>query len=187
MFTIGGVVITAAKDRRFKVQSNVVLNDNLWMHRKSDVHCYFYNKQYPCSVEVVCNSSNQGNDYGTDKVFDNLEWRADAWELGKDGWNYKPFVTFDKLSGSTNYQKFSTDLNAVNNNATDDSVPQLSYPNKLVNLRKKFKIWHTTIPRAEGTKRDRIRDTWCHIKLELSTDLSEYRHILHDIIVTYFI
>ena len=75
----------------------------------------------------------------------------------------------------------------MNNNAPDDSVPQLSYPKKPVNLRKKFKIWHTTIPRAEGTKRDRIRDTWCHIKLELSTDLSEYRHILHDIIVTYFI
>lgn len=199
MFTVDNTVFTVAPDRSIP---DTVINlfdgklyaDHIWMHRANKEHCFIYNKQWPAWVEFVCNSNNQGNDYGTDKIFDNLEWRADAWEWNSN-WDYKPFVTFDSLSGSDHYQRFETELNAINGDANRDDLSQLDNPVKPVNLRKKFKVWHTTMPRAkeqdaEGSwiqTRDRIRDTWCHIKLELTPALSNYRHILHDIIVTYFI
>lgn len=196
MFALNGCVITAAQSRGGSiVGTNVVLNDNLWLHRKNrQRHCMFYNKQYPASIEIVCNSNNEGNDYGTDKVFDNMSWRADAWKSNGNAWDYMPFITFTNMEGSDNYQRFSAQFNAVNGNASNNSVPQLSNPHKPINLRKKFKVWYTTMPRAQHLvdgewvqTRDRIRDTWCHIKLELGTNSSLYRNILHDIVVTYFI
>lgn len=199
MFTVDNTVFTVAPDRSIP---DTVINlfdgklyaDHIWMHRANKEHCFIYNKQWPAWIEFICNSNNQGNDYGTDKIFDNLEWRADAWEWNSN-WDYKPFVTFDSLNGSDHYQQFAMELNAVNGDASDNNVPQLDNPVKPVNLRKKFKVWHTTMPRAKEQDadgnwvqtRDRIRDTWCHIKLELTPALSNYRHILHDIIVTYFI
>lgn len=200
MFAINDTVFTVAPDRStpesiINLYNGKLYTDHIWLHRKNiNKHCFIYNKQYSASVEIICNSNNQGNDYGTDKIFDNLEWRADAWERN-DGWDYKPFVTFDNLSGNDHYQRFEMELNAVNGDAPDNNTPQLDNPAKPVNLRKKFKVWHTTMPRAkeqdaEGNwvqTRDRVRDTWCHIKLELTPELSKYRHILHDIIVTYFI
>lgn len=184
MFTIDGTVLTIAP-------SNDTMK--LWMHRSNILqHCNFYGIQYPFWAEIVCNGNNQNSDYGMDKIFDNLNWRADVWEwrINDDNvyeWNYKPFTTYTDISGFDNYQTFSLHFNPVNGTGTE----QLSHPvtpiNHLVNLRKKFKIWYTTIPRADGTRRDRIRDTWCHIRLTGDTSVSNYRHIMHDLTVTYFI
>ena len=199
MFTVSNTVFSVAED--FSVPDGLKTVDNkearfdcIWLHRKNTEHCFIYGKQRPAWIELVCNSNNQGNDYGMDKVFDNLEWRADAWYLGNGAEEYKPFVTFDSLSGSTHYQTFDLVFDAVNGNANRDDLSQLDHPAPPLNLRKKFKVWRTTIPRSNESKTearptgsDRIRDTWCHIKLELSSELSNYRHILHDIAVTYFI
>lgn len=197
LFNIAGVVITAASDKRFVANPGALLNDCLWLHRSNKAYnCRFYNKQHPFWIEVVCNSNNQGNDYGSDKVFDNVSWRADAWQYlsSEQAWQYKPFVTFTMISGFTDYQTFASALNPVNGNAHNDSIPQLSYPERPagreLNLRKKFKVWNTTIPRADATEdghiRDRIRDTWCHLRLTADTGVSKYRHILHDIVISYF-
>jgi hypothetical protein len=189
MFTLEGKTLTVAEHR---VQHTM----NLWRHRADKLnHCSFYGETYPFWFEVVCNSNNQGNDYGMDKVFDNLSWRADVWHYeGQNAWQYKPFVTFTSMNGFDNYQNFSLAFNAVNGDADDNNTAQLSHPQLPLNLRKKFKVWYTTMPRSEESKTDsrptgsdRIRDTWCHIKLIGDDSVSNYRHIMHDLTITYFI
>lgn len=148
-----------------------------------------FNQQRQSSVEVVCNGNNEGSDYGTSKIFDNMAWRADAWEWALDNnaetWTYKPFVTFSRIDGFDDYQKFGRWFNMTTGDA------QTSNPHRPINLRKKFKQWHTTIPRAldenDNEGRDRIRDTWCHITLTLGIAYSRYRHVLHDLAISYFI
>ena len=49
------------------------------------------------------------------------------------------------------------------------------------NLRRKFRDWEATIPR-DG--RNRIRNPWVFLKLEFENS-SDYRLILHDIILNY--
>lgn len=186
MFTIDGHVITAGKSRSVHVPQGFVLNDNLWLHRVDKTHsCRFYNEACPFWIEIVCNSNNEGSDYGLSKVFDNLNWRTDAWEYKDSDWKYKPFITFTELSGKDDYQRFrvSFDRTLGKEQTSDPAMP--------LNLRKKFKVWYTTIPRALDDNNvetlDRIRDAWCHITLKADTSVSKYRHVLHDIVVSYFI
>ena len=189
MFTLGDTVITVARDNgpegRYDYDPDTTRFINLWLHRKNrQNYCYLFNKQFPSSVEIICNSNNEGSDYGLSKVFDNMNWRADAWEWGNNDWQYRPFTTFTHINGFDNYQTFSEALV----DPTEGRGTQK--PGPAHNLRKKFKVWYTTIPRAESSStfaRDRIRDTWCHITLTLGENVSKYRHVLHDISVTYFI
>lgn len=192
MFTIGGHVITAARDK-----SSNNANDTLWLHRRSKVsHCNFYGVQYPFWVEVICNNNNQSSDYGMEKIFDNMSWRSDAWsweqtEAQGEYWRHLPFVTFTSLEGFTNYQTFSCVFDRTSGQE-QTSHPLHPYTSStMLNLRKKFNVWYTTIPRSNessaNTYRDRIRDKWCHVKLTASTDVSYYKYILHDLSVTYFI
>lgn len=191
MFLINGCVLTAAKTVSTVDHAGYVLNDNLWMHRRNRYHhCRFYDFQYPFHVEIVCNSNNDGSDYGANKIFDNLSWRSDAWSwVDNSSWEYKPFVTMTEMYGFDDYQKFSLPFT----NSYPDGA-QTYEPQKPINLRKKFKVWSTTLPRAKhyqnGTwvqSRDRIHDTWCHMTLKAGPDASGYRHVLHDIVVSYFI
>lgn len=200
MFQLNGHVITAASYKNMTVREGTAINDYLWFHRANkQKYCSIYGKQYPSWVEIVCNSNNEMSDYGTDKVFDNVSWRADAWEYVNDGvseWRYMPYLTFSTLSGYDDYQKFNIKFSPVNGTGLG-SKPQLSAPNVMpVNLRKKFKVWHTTFPREMvydytknewETTRNRIRDTWCHIRLTLDDNISCYKHVLHDIQISYFI
>ena len=188
MFTIKGNTLTIA--------DNTSGAATLWLHRgNKNNHCNFYGEQYPFSIEIVCNSNNQGNDYGLSKIFDNMSWRSDAWQWNSDdSWTYKPFVTWTDMNGKNDYQTFSLHFDDVNGNNVDDSTPQVSRPQLPLNLRKKFKVWYTTIPRSDESKTvsrpmgsDRIRDTWCHITLSADTSVSHFRHVLHDLSVTYFI
>jgi hypothetical protein len=189
MFTIDDTVLVVGKDRTKD-------NDysNLWRHRKNyRKYCTFFNKQYPSHIEVVCNGSNDGSDYGTDKIFDNLSWRAEAWKWDsvEQAWEYLPFTTFTSVSGSNNYQSFYRAFDPVNG---IDGDAQLSHPLMPLNLRKKFKVWYSTFPRAGSLEdeqwvetRDRIRDTWCHVRFTINAATTRYRHIIHDLVISYFI
>ena len=180
MFALDGTVFTIAQDR----SNDTNYPYALWLHRSNKkFYCNFYNEQCMSYVEIVCGSNNEGSDYGMNKVFDNVHWRSDAWRWNVDKWDFLPFKTFTYISGYDNYQTFGKNLITLDD---PDSV-QPSHPSMPLMLRKKFDIWHTTIPRAVGTYRDRIRDTWCHIRLTANKSTSQRRHIIHDIVVSYFI
>lgn len=114
------------------------------------------------------------NQEGTqDKIFENLEFRADAWSddtLLEDC----PF----------NYMK------VWNEYQNTDEVPLIWNRNVPSNLKKKFRVWRIQIPRDSTFKRDRIRNTWTNIQLgwkPKNSNISDQRIQFHDIAVQYFV
>ena len=127
----------------------------------------------PYSITFISNS-----DEPYDKIFNNIEYRADCWADNKEN-EVLGNTTFDTLEVWNEYQKGVTDL-------TKETA-------KPSNLKKKFRVWRANIPRAntdwngvKANKMDRIRNTWAYIKLsrnKKNTDRMEF----HDMKVHYFI
>ena len=139
-------------------------NKVLWNQHKGQYNQFFDNQFYsPYSVEVVVNPKPIA-----DKVFDNIEFRADSWD------NEETLLdtTFDYLEGWNEYQYGGHELKWLK-----------GYPSS---LKKKFRIWYANIPRDENVKRDRLRNTWLHLKLSKNNPETE-RTVLHDLIVKYTI
>ena len=139
-------------------------NKVLWNQHKGQYNQFFDNQFYsPYSVEVVVNPKPTA-----DKVFDNIEFRADSWD------NEETLLdtTFDYLEGWNEYQYGGHELKWLK-----------GYPSS---LKKKFRIWYANIPRDENVKRDRLRNTWLHLKLSKNNPETE-RTVLHDLIVKYTI
>lgn len=112
-----------------------------------------------------------------DKTFDNVEFRSDSWNEGSlvtypdsDGVN----KTFDTLEAENEYQYGSMALSFSHAQYSQDST-----------LKRKFRVWRTIMPRETGT-RNRIRNTWCKVKLSWNTP-NRYKTILHDTVIKYFI
>jgi len=165
-----------------------------WWHREGDYN-YFYNVYKPYSVTVVA------NEHPTeDKVFNNLEYRGDTFDVGANEGAYLFSNTFTKLETWNEYQRGIANLNDVKDNPS--------------NLKKKFRIWRANIPRNTENKggdtthiytRDRMRNPWLYIKLskELTEpptpseeeeetpviterEINNKKSVLHDLIVYYF-
>lgn len=158
-----------------------------WWQREGDYN-YFYNVYKPFSITVIA------NEHPTeDKVFNNLEYRGDTFDVGANDGNYLYLNTFNKLETWNEYQNGVANLEDVKDNPS--------------NLKKKFRIWRANIPRNTTNKggdlthnytRDRMRNPWLYIKLskELTPvpldsvnterELNNKKSILHDLVVYYF-
>lgn len=77
--------------------------------------------------------------------------------------------------------KTLTHIQAFNEYQDSGRIPLIIGRDK--NLRRKFREWKANIPR---TGRNRIRNPWIYLKLELENE-SNYKMILHDIIINYSI
>lgn len=117
---------------------------------------------YPFSTTVIVNP-----DPYKDKIFNNVEFRADSWDSDGKLLN----TTLDKLEVWNEYQHGEVDL-IFNRN-----VPS--------SLKKKFRTWRVNIPRDDSNGRDRIRNPWTYIKLSSELE-NTYKTILHDMVVTYY-
>lgn len=151
-----------------------------WWHREGDYN-YFYNKYHPYGITVVA------NEHPTeDKIFNNLEYRGDTFDVGLNEGDYLYANTFNRLETWNEYQNGIANLEDVKDNPS--------------NLKKKFRIWRANIPRNTENKggselvnyrRDRMRNPWLYIKLskEKTGDLvanNNKKSILHDLVVYYF-
>lgn len=112
-----------------------------------------------------------------DKTFDNVEFRSDSW----DGNNLVTAIesagsnkTFDTLEVENEYQYGSLALDFSHAKYSQDST-----------LKRKFRVWRTIMPREVGT-RNRIRNTWCKVKLAWNNP-NRYKTVLHDTIIKYFV
>ena len=138
----------------------------------------------------------------TDKIWSNLEYRADFMtmldssgnNLYKEGESptgagnladYNPDVTFDTVRVWNEYQD-TGNINMVW--AGPGSQEDLNSPD----IRKKFRIWRADIPRDSYDPNgiDRIRNPWIWLKVQKTfsaTDgLDKMRFQLHDMVVKYF-
>ena len=153
-----------------------VKNGKLWRQHEGAYNTFFNGAPSPYYTEVVVNPNPTA-----DKIFDNIEFRADSWNA--DGTLRTD--TFDKLTAENEYQKGELNLTLVKDKAGIPYSP----------LKKKFRIWYANIPRNTFNRygdnnhnytRDRMRNTWIHLKLEKSNPGTE-RTVLHDLQVKYFI
>lgn len=144
----------------FNVQGNGTLY-RPWLHNEGDYNMFFGVYQ-PFYTTVIADPDMQA-----DKVFNNLEFRADSW--GKNGNLLN--TTFDTLATWNEYQEGVVDLTNI--------------PNRPSTLKKKFRIWRANIPRASTNGRDRMRNPWLYIKLSMEGENTN-KTMLHDMIVHYF-
>lgn len=149
---------------------------------------YFYDK-YQSDITFISNAENT-----LDKIFTNLEIRAD-FRNADDEIQHEKF--FDTIRVWDEYQ--DTQETAL----TYKSYPYSESPISS-NLKKKFRIWRCEIPRAakaivtqdeDGNdvtsyKRtlDRIRNTWCKIKLSMNIDKEKEPLVMevHDVQTVYY-
>ena len=125
----------------------------------------FFNKYEDFGFTLVSNDNPT-----TDKIFTNLEYRADTYKQENDSIVVDTLDSFSTIRATTEYQ--------------DTENKDLEYGK---NIKKRFRIWRAEIPREE--KMRRIRNPWAKITLMKNTDdnKKEYRDktIVHDMIITY--
>lgn len=137
----------------------------------------FFGKYAPYDLTFICN----GNDSKTnlsvnDKIFTNLEFRADNWSntIGKGLTLDTPF---DYMRVWNEYQD------------TED-YPIVLSSHAETNLVRQYRIWRLQIPRDKTYQRDRIRNMWAKIKLgakDRETLQKEELFNFHDIGVTFMV
>ena len=145
-------------------------NNKLWEHFAGDYNM-FYGEFKPYSFTVISNADSQ-----YDKIFNNIEYRADSW--------YKDNIlaynnTFDTLEVWNEYQKGICDLTYLKSKPSP--------------LKKKFRVWRANIPRfnvdwngIKANKLDRIRNTWAYIKLSRNEENTD-KMVFHDLTVSYLL
>ena len=153
-----------------------IKSGKLWEQHQGPYNTFFGGSPSPYYTEVVVNPNPT-----VDKIFDNIEFRADSWNA--DGTLRTD--TFDTLTAYNEYQEGTHSLVLVKDKAGIPYSP----------LKKKFRVWYANIPRNTQNKygdsthnytRDRMRNTWIHLKLEKHNPGTE-RTVLHDLQVKYFI
>ena len=133
-------------------------NRNLYSHQEGNYN-QFYETYYPSYIILQVNPESD-----LDCTFNNIEFKSEAYINGVD----QPNVTINFLQAYNEYQNTG-------------KVPLIVGRNK--NLNRKFRKWSAIIARNQGT-RDRIRNSWIFLKLELNKN-DNTQFILHDVIVNY--
>ena len=143
-----------------------VHNGSLWEQHGGNYNSFFGVANKPYWTEVVVNPNPT-----QDKIFDNIEFRADSWNQNTTPESLMD-ITFDYLETENEYQHGASILTWTKD------CPST--------LKKKFRVWYANIPRDDVSKRDRMRNTWLHLKLATMHPTTE-RTVLHDLQVKYFI
>ena len=154
---------------------------NIWQMFEGNYNEIF-DKYVNYDITFISNAS-QNQHIIYDKVFSNIDLRADKWETDIQDNPPIPFeIPFDYIQVTDEYQDTGViPLNVRGKNTKNEE--SLNIPS---NTKKKFRIWRIQIPRDGTRKRDRIRNTWCKIKLGSNIN-NTHAFQLHDLNVTYFI
>lgn len=165
----------------------------LWLQNEG-FYGNFFGEDYPFYVTYRVNP-----DAVTDKIWTNLEYRSDFFEVLDEEGNslygeqlvnendlndsaYRDDVTFDTINVWNEYQK-TGDVAIDSSRFLNDFYPD---------VRRKFRIWRMDIPRdASGVSnpliQNRIRNPWIYLKLQKNSDgISRMVVHMHDVIVKYF-
>ena len=142
--------------------------NRLWLQSEGDYNSFFGElKPYYIDYRIV------PDPYG-DKIFTNLEYRADIIE--SDG--TLTGDTFNKIVVSDEYQSNSVSL------TYDAYTPS--------DLKRKFRIWRANIPRSrQGSDNpyglNRMRNPWIRVRLQKDSNLDNNEIMeFHDLLVRYY-
>lgn len=178
----------------------------LWQHDKGN-YCSFFGETRPYWMTLVGNPEPQ-----TDKVFTNLEFRANVDGDGsydEEKKAFTPTLPFDSLEAWDEYQHGITTLQHKDGHS---SMVHHSSDNTSA-LKRRYRIWCCDIPRDNAildkdrkddatynystdallnvsrTSRrplDRMRNPWVYLKLQKAAEESMGRTEIHDIMMAYF-
>lgn len=150
-----------------------IKDGSIWEQFAGDYNM-FYGEFKPYSITFISNP-----DEPYDKIFNNIEFRADCWTIEDGNETINNELTFDTLEVWNEYQKGTATLTRL-----------IAKPS---NLKKKFRVWRANIPRfntdwngVKANNVDRIRNTWAYIKLAMNGENVD-RMEFHDMMVHYFI
>lgn len=168
-------------DAMFNIGSDfyTIKDNKLWKMFAGGYNSFFGNYE-PFDITFISN-----NDSAEDKIFTNIELRAD-------------FYANDTLlhNNSFNYVRAWNEYQDTGKVKLDYTICKPS------NLKKKFRIWRIDIPRDKTNRLDRIRNTWTKIQLgtysndefnelgiskNVSDNIKKSNMELHDLSVDYFI
>lgn len=171
-------------------------NNKMWLQNEG-LYCNFFNHQYDFWVNYRVTPDPFG-----DKIWTNIDYRADYYRIldntGKSSvpeslmingefydsmpGTYQDTETFDSLRIWNEYQN-TGEITLGRQYSTEDTT------------RRKFRIWHVAIPRAQRSDRnrwglDRIRNPWINLlfkkKAENNSEIGRDLMQLHDVTVRYF-
>lgn len=134
----------------------------IWVQFKGKYNNIF-NETKPYSITYI-----ENDEPLVDKVFNNIEYRADVFNSNN---KYLADESFDTIEVWNEYQK------------GEEALVFSKF--KPSNLKKKFRMWRVNIPRDSTNKLDRMRNPWLFIKLSRKNP-SDERMELHDMVVHYF-
>lgn len=133
-----------------------VNNNDLWEQYGGEYNSFF-GEYKPTYITLLLNPA-----VNMECIFDNIEFNSELY-----------------LDDVDQPDKTLTHIQAYNEYQDSGRIPLIVGRNS--NLRRKFRKWRANIPR---TGRNRMRNPWIFLKLELDNE-SNYKMILHDVIVSY--
>lgn len=141
---------------------------NIYIQNTGEYNKFFNNEKSTSYIDYVVNPEPY-----LDKVFNNIEFRVDAFSSENEYTKYVPNRTLDHIHVRNEFQD------------TGD-VALVQYKN----LQKKFRTWRAYIPRdvkeVQNYKLNRIRNPWIKLKLSYTPNESEdNKVVIHDLIVNY--
>lgn len=161
------------------LRNNNVDTVQLWNMFEGDYN-YFYGDHHQTDITFISNAESL-----LDKIFTNLEMRVDFYLKGE----LQHYNCFDTIQVWNEYQ--DTGEQKLLFNSYFNQTPYKTVKQSFSNLEKKYRIWRYEIPRALKNGKaglDRIRNTWCKIKLNMNIDpTKEMENMeMHDVQVVYY-
>mgnify|MGYP003288282538 CR=1 FL=1 len=145
----------------YSIKADSVGDQSIYQHSVGNYN-EFYGEIKPYHLTIISNEDPQ-----VDKVFTNLDYRADFFDSNN---NYLENESFDTLEVWNEYQR---------------GKETLKYSKfRPSNLKKKFRMWGANIPRDKKNKLDRMRNPWLYIKLSKEKPGTSKME-LHDLVVKY--
>lgn len=164
----------------------------MWLQNEGP-YCNFFGRQYDYWVQYRVTP-----EPFSDKIWTNIDYRADFFEvLDEEGNSTVPETSlingdaYGELMDTYKEWETFTDYKVWDEYQTTGFVPFAHDSFDRDDVRKRFRIWRLTVPRAlkEGTNRhglDRIRNPWINLLFRKSGVDGKYLMQLHDIVVKYF-
>lgn len=160
----------------------------LWLQNEGN-----YNKMFGVNMKPFSVMYRVSPDPYGDKIFTNLEYRADMFDMDKS--SYDPYLnnegeltdnTFDTLEVWNEYQG-----NKISINENESLLHSLKEKDKYPDVRRKFRIWRMDIPRDKKSSNNpyglnRIRNPWIYLKLSKTPTQLNERMEFHDLQIKYF-
>ena len=146
---------------------SMMWHNGIYAAREDDSYNKFFGAEQDYWITLVCDGiTSDGNAFPADKVFNNVEYRADVYN-----------EPFNGINPALNFNASIFNIKHIWNGYQDSNDCDLD------GIRK-FNTWRIQLPRHHSS-RDRIRSPFCYINLKQNQHINSQtnRAILHDLAV----